>query len=53
MKKIYWVQDKIHSFVSFSTQKNITNKKMIRKTKDPVLDLNLGEQAYQKNLKPF
>ena len=31
-KKIYWVQNEIHPFVSISTQKNIINKKLIRKT---------------------
>ena len=31
-EKIYWVQDEIHPFVSFGTEKNIINKKKIRKT---------------------
>ena len=52
-EKIYWVQDEIHPILSHSAQKNIINKKMIRKTSDPVWGLNLGVHACQKNFKPF
>ena len=48
-EKIYWVQDEIHPlFVSFGIEKNIINKKLIRKTSDPVWGLNLGVHACKK-----